>query len=141
MKKILLSIFMIIVTAGCFDKTPTCNDEIVKNEVIKLYRDYNIKENNTLLAGMDIGTALVMGLAGVDKKDLENIIKEFKTTKMTIEHTRTTSIDKAINRHSCLGTLKYQLDGESISEKISYSFQPTDDRKNIWIQIDAIEEE
>ncbi len=29
MKKILLSIFMIIVTAGCFDKTPTCSDELV----------------------------------------------------------------------------------------------------------------
>ncbi|MDE7314912.1 MAG: hypothetical protein K2N11_04340 [Mucispirillum sp.] len=135
MKKILLSIFMIIVTAGCFDKTPNCSDEIVKNEVIKLYRDHTIKE----LAEMDIEMALLMGLAGVDKKDLENKIKEFKTTKITIEHIRTTSIDKAIKRHSCLGTLKYQLDGESISEKISYSFQPTDDGKNIWIQIDSIE--
>ena len=44
MKKILLSIFMIIVTAGCFDKTPTCSDELVTNQVIKLYRDYSIKE-------------------------------------------------------------------------------------------------
>ena len=71
-------------------------------------------------------------------KEFANMINEIKTMKMTIEHIRTISIDKSVNKHSFLGTLKYQLEGESSSEEISYSFQPTDDKKNIWVQIDDI---
>ena len=122
MKKILLSIFMIIVTAGCFDKTPTCSDELVTNQVIKLY-----------FANLMLG-----GDKEEINKEFANMINEIKTMKMTIEHIRTISIDKSVNKHSCLGTLKYQLEGESSSEEISYSFQPTDDKKNIWVQIDDI---
>lgn len=138
MKKILLSIFMIIVTAGCFDKTPTCSDEIVTNEVIKLYRDYSIKEITNKEADIKFAELMLGGDKEEINKEFANMINEIKTMKMTIEHIRTISIDKSVNKHSCLGTLKYQLEGESNSEEISYSFQPTDDKKNIWIQIDDI---
>lgn len=135
MKKIFLSIFMIIVTAGCFDKTPTCSDELVTNQVIKLYRDYSIKE---IEAYLKFAKLMLGGDKEEINKEFANMINETKTMKMTIEHIRTISIDKSVNKHSCLGTLKYQLEGESNSEEISYSFQPTDDKKNIWIQIDDI---
>lgn len=138
MKKILLSIFMIIVTAGCFDKTPTCSDELVTNQVIKLYRDYSIKEITNKEADLKFAELMLGGDKEEINKEFANMINEIKTMKMTIEHIRTISIDKSVNKHSYLGTLKYQLEGESNSEEISYSFQPTDDKKNIWIQIDDI---
>ena len=138
MKKILLSIFMIIVTAGCFDKTPTCSDELVTNQVIKLYRDYSIKEITNKEAELKFANLMLGGDKEEINKEFANMINEIKTMKMTIEHIRKISIDKSVNKHSCLGTLKYQLEGESSSEEISYSFQPTDDKKNIWVQIDDI---
>lgn len=113
-----------------------CDNKAVKEHVIKLYRDNNIKVCNELLQYRD--EIILMGM-GTDPRELKKVCNLLKNGKFTIENVITTNINKSVQKYFCQGTLKMILNDLKHEERISYSFQPTDDRKNIWIQIEGIQ--
>lgn len=111
-----------------------CDNKAVKEQVIKLYKDYNVKVCNELL---QYGDAMI--LMGYDPQVINKGCKLIKNGKITIENVITTNINKSVQKYFCQGTFKMALNGLGHEERISYSFQPTDDRKNLWIQIEDVQ--
>ena len=133
MKNLLCIYTIIIFMFGAVQQAiaERCNDKRIKNKVIELYINYYLEECNEILQYSDE----ILFLAGLDPRALKKICNNLKNGKFTIEHTITTNINKSVQKHYCQGIVK----SADIEKRVSYSFQPTDDRKNLWIQIENIE--
>lgn len=154
MKKILLSIFMIIVTAGCFDKTPTCSDEDVKELAAQIYKDYvkeSIKEVEQYKSAMsmfglninELKSYFVMN-KNMTPEEADLIVyflqlDEDSVDKLhiTIDNILSTNIDKSIKKCSCRATFKVQdfIKNKQFEKEFDYTAQLSDDKKHIYVEL------
>lgn len=156
MKKILLSICIIIVTAGCFDKTPNCSDEDVKELAIKIYKDSIkevIKEEVTQYKSLmsmygfnnisELNSFLVLtGKMTPEEADLIvyfSKLNENSIDKMhiTIDDILSTNIDKSIKKSSCRATFKMHdfIENRQFEKELDYTAQLSDDKKYIYVEL------
>ena len=154
MKKILFSIFLVMLLSSCLNKTPKCSDDNVKELAIKLSREQLINIKSDLSETVE-GMSLF-----IDKKTFSIILKQelqkegysdneinmllnllkydvnfLQTTNITLDEIFSTNVDKSIKKCSCKATAKFNEIG--IALDIVYEAQHTDDGKKIYVTLEV----
>lgn len=113
MKKVILglgSLVLIGMLSGCFDKTPKCSDKAVQNILDKIF-----KQN-------------IFPRLGLSKTQINSI-------SISYGGFMTEEVDKDRNLVTCKAEVTYALDGKKESEWFYYTARPTDNGKEIYVEI------